>query len=82
MATEVTIPSPSVFLRPDSPKPAVDTAQAKAVKHARRSSPPQAKKKAARKAAGLITNGADNAVIKAKQSKSRDGTAAAHIISA
>ena len=72
MAEAITIPSPSVFLRA-SPTPATAAApKTNALKNARRRSSAEAKKKAARKSSAPVS-GADGSVVKAKQSKSRNG---------
>ncbi|KAK3713813.1 hypothetical protein LTR37_008299 [Vermiconidia calcicola] len=74
MAEAITIPSPSVFLRPRSPSPPAASQQPNAPKHARRQNSLETKKKAPRKAGGAMSNAAaDGNVAKPKQSKSRNG---------
>lgn len=78
MAEAITIPSPSVFLRPSPPPQDPPASQPNAPKqqNVRRPGSAEGKKKAPRKpVAGLTSGGAADgaAVVKPKQSKSRNG---------
>jgi hypothetical protein len=79
MASGISIPSPSVFLRPSSPpSPTAPASQPNAPKapNGRRPGSAEAKKKAPRKggaAAAAVSGGGEGSVVKPKQSKSRNG---------